>query len=106
LVILDYQLAQGDGLHLLKQLRRLDPIVPIIGISGVAPAEVAAELVRAGADDYFEKSHLDSAKLAKAIRAVLLRAESLSSLVARQTATWHAVESKLLELCRTYAQKR
>jgi CheY-like chemotaxis protein len=41
LVLLDYQLAQGDGLHLLGRMRDLDPIIPIIAISGVETSEVA-----------------------------------------------------------------
>ncbi len=36
LVILDYQLAQGNGLSCLRQLRQLDPLVPVIALSGVA----------------------------------------------------------------------
>src|SRR5580658_2289971 len=49
LVLLDYQLVQGDGMHLLGCLRKLDPYIPIIAISGVATSEIAAELVLAGA---------------------------------------------------------
>jgi hypothetical protein len=30
--------------------RALDPIVPVVAVSGVATPEIAAELVRAGAD--------------------------------------------------------
>src|SRR5580704_13923318 len=57
-VLLDYQLENGNGMHLLGRLRKLDPIIPIIAISGVATSEIAAELVLAGADDYFNKRDL------------------------------------------------
>jgi DNA-binding response OmpR family regulator len=77
MVVVDYQLAQGNGLHLLQRLRELDPVIPIIGISGVATSEVAADLVRAGADDYFDKRDLTSAKLAISVRAALLRAKTV-----------------------------
>ena len=42
LVILDYHLRQGDGLHCLEKLRQGDPIVPIIAISGVALMSVGS----------------------------------------------------------------
>jgi DNA-binding response OmpR family regulator len=104
LVILDYQLTQGDGLHLLGRLRQLDPMVPIIAISGVATTEVAAELIRAGADDYFDKCHLDSAKLARAIRAILLRADTLSKRMSKSR-TWSiCIDQQLLKLCASYVE--
>src|SRR5580692_5708297 len=45
MVVVDFQLSQGNGLQLLRQLRQLDPVIPIICISGVATSEVAAQLV-------------------------------------------------------------
>ncbi len=47
LVVVDYELAEGDGLHLLTRLREADPIMPIIAISGVASSEIMAQLVQA-----------------------------------------------------------
>jgi DNA-binding response OmpR family regulator len=76
-VLLDYQLEKGNGMHLLRRLRKLDPIIPIIAISGVATSEIAAELVLAGADDYFNKRDLDSAGLATSIRLSLRRADAV-----------------------------
>src|ERR1035438_8385707 len=73
-VLLDYQLAQGNGLHLLVRMRELDPIIPIITISGVATSEIAAELLIAGADAYFNKRELTRANLAQSIRSSLRRA--------------------------------
>jgi DNA-binding response OmpR family regulator len=77
LVLLDYQLVQGNGMHLLGRLRELDPIIPIIAISGVATSEIAAELVLAGADDYFNKRDLSSDRLATTIRSSLRRADAV-----------------------------
>src|SRR4051794_41159249 len=71
LVILDYHLAQGNGLGCLRQLRERDPVVPIIAVSGVATPEIAADLLEAGADDYFSKSALSSDALSVGVRAAL-----------------------------------
>jgi len=76
-ILLDYLLEKGNGMNLLGRLRKLDPIVPIIAISGVATSEIAAELVLAGADDYFNKRDLGSAGLATSIRSSLSRADAV-----------------------------
>jgi CheY-like chemotaxis protein len=76
-VILDYHLAEGDGLSCLRRLRQLDPIVPIIAASGEATAEIAAELLRVGADDYISKSDLLSGAITRSLCAALARADAL-----------------------------
>ncbi len=73
LIVLDYRLGQGDGLHCLKELRRRDPHVPVIAISGTASSEIAQELVECGADDYLDKRDLSGRALAQSIRGVLAR---------------------------------
>jgi DNA-binding response OmpR family regulator len=77
LVVMDYMLEQGDGLHLLKELRARDPVIPVIAVSGVAPSAVALDLIQAGADDYFDKSDLDTRRLVKSVRESLDRAAKL-----------------------------
>jgi DNA-binding response OmpR family regulator len=76
LVILDYYLRQGNGLHCLEALRRRDQIVPIIAISGLATAAIAADLLQAGADDYIGKHDLKSGVLARILREALARADA------------------------------
>ncbi len=75
-VILDYNLREGNGLHCLEELRQLDPIVPIIAISGQATEEIATELVQAGADDYIRKQDLESVLLARSMKTALDRADA------------------------------
>jgi pilus assembly protein CpaE len=105
LVVLDYQLEQGDGLHLLGRLREADPIVPIIAISGVATSEIMAQLIHSGADDYFEKRSLNSAMLAKSIRSALRRAEAVRKTIAnRATDKWSRFTHQLAELCAEYVR--
>ncbi len=81
LVLLDYQLSQGDGLNCLRQLRKLDPIVPVIAVSGVATPTIAGELIEAGADDYLSKTSMDENILTESIRAVIARAEGVRTTI-------------------------
>lgn len=76
LVILDYHLAEGNGLSCLKKLRQQDRIVPIVAVSGVATPEIAAELLRVGADDYLSKQDLQPEQLAQSIRNAVARADA------------------------------
>jgi DNA-binding NarL/FixJ family response regulator len=75
LVILDYHLREGNGLHCQKELRALDPIVPIVALSASKDAEIAAQLIRAGADDCLEQSSIRGDGLRLAIVAVIARAD-------------------------------
>jgi CheY-like chemotaxis protein len=74
-VLLDYQLSQGDGLQCLLRIRQRDPLVPVVAISGTATAEIAADLIRGGADDYLNKLDLTREKLATSVREALRRAD-------------------------------
>ena len=85
LVVMDYMLKQGNGLHLLRELRSKDPVIPVVAISGVAPSAVALELIQAGADDYFDKSNLDTRQLVKSIREMLNRTANLKHRAAMPT---------------------
>jgi DNA-binding response OmpR family regulator len=75
-VIIDYHLSQGDGLSCLRTLRQQDPIVPIVAVSGQASEEIAAALLRSGADDYISKCDLHGDLLAGSIRMALRRADA------------------------------
>ncbi|MBB36754.1 MAG: sigma-54-dependent Fis family transcriptional regulator [Hirschia sp.] len=57
LVILDVWLkgSEFDGLDILKMLKELDPILPVIIISGHGSVETAVTAIRRGAYDYIEK---------------------------------------------------
>jgi CheY-like chemotaxis protein len=76
-VLLDYHLEQGDGLSCLRQLRQLDPMVPIVALSGEATPEIAAELLRGGADDYISKKDLRSGTVTRSLCSALARADAL-----------------------------
>ncbi len=76
MVLLDYHLTEGNGLNCLKRVRQVDSHVPIIAISGVATPEIAAELLEAGADDYFSKDGFEPEVFSRSVRAALARADA------------------------------
>jgi CheY-like chemotaxis protein len=75
-VLLDYHLEQGNGLACLRRLRALDPVVPIIVVSGLAESRVAAELLEAGADDFLSKENLSAERLAGSLSDAVARADA------------------------------
>jgi CheY-like chemotaxis protein len=75
-VVLDYHLARGNGLSCLQRLRQLDRIVPVIALSGKATPEIAAELLKAGADNYLSKKDLATETFAGCIKDALIRADA------------------------------
>jgi CheY-like chemotaxis protein len=76
LVLLDYHLSGGNGLSCLRRIRMMEPHLPIIAVSGVATSEVAAELLEAGADDYFSKDGFEPEVFSRSVRAALARADA------------------------------
>ncbi|HTQ39671.1 MAG TPA: response regulator [Pirellulales bacterium] len=76
LVILDHQLAEGNGVSCLRRIRQFDPVVPIIAVSGMATPEVAVELIEAGADDYLSKQNMTGNVLSQSVLNVMTRANS------------------------------
>jgi DNA-binding response OmpR family regulator len=83
LIVLDYRLPEGDGLHCLKELRRRDAKIPVIAISGTASTKIARELVECGADDYLNKGDLSGPRLAESVRDVLSRWDAWQKMAGR-----------------------
>ena len=54
-ILCDYQMHDGDGLELLNTIRAKGNYTPFIFLTGQGSEKVAAEALRAGADDYFTK---------------------------------------------------
>ncbi len=79
LIILDYHLSEGNGVECLRRIRQIDPIVPVIAVSGVATDEIAAELISVGADDYLAKQNLNARILGQSVRNVITRAKAFRS---------------------------
>jgi CheY-like chemotaxis protein len=76
LVILDYQLSQGDGSGCMRRLRQLNHTVPVIAISGVATPEIITGLLELGVDQYIDKRELTGRVLARCVRDLLARGDA------------------------------
>jgi DNA-binding NtrC family response regulator len=70
LVILDVKLPDANGLDVLERLRKDGSDVPVIVISGHASVEEAAQAIKLGASDFFEKP-LERERVLVSIRNVL-----------------------------------
>jgi len=55
LVLLDVYMPGMDGLAVLEKIRRIDPALPVIMVSGQATIDVAVKAVKLGATDFIEK---------------------------------------------------
>jgi two-component system, NtrC family, response regulator AtoC len=55
LALLDVLLPGVDGVEVTRQIRRADPLLPIVVVSGVCTPRQAAEAIRSGANDFVEK---------------------------------------------------
>jgi signal transduction histidine kinase len=68
LVFLDYRLGAGTGLEILKEMRSSGHLGPIVVLSGQGDEHIAAEIMRAGADDYLIKDDVSPRVLGRSIK--------------------------------------
>jgi PAS domain S-box-containing protein len=54
-VLLDLKLPDGDGLDVLREIRKVDSNLPVIVLTGHAAVESAVQAMKLGAYDYLEK---------------------------------------------------
>jgi two-component system nitrogen regulation response regulator NtrX len=55
LVLLDIKMPQMDGMEVLKQLRQMQPSLPVVILSGHGTVQTAVEATKLGAFDFIEK---------------------------------------------------
>ncbi|HVH43135.1 MAG TPA: sigma-54 dependent transcriptional regulator [Labilithrix sp.] len=55
LVISDFNLPDGDGLDVLRQLRQIDASVPVVVLSGFATIDLAVQSIKEGAEQFLTK---------------------------------------------------
>lgn len=100
LVVLDIWLkgSELDGLEILKIIKEMDPLLPVVVISGHGTVETAVAAIRLGAYDFLEKPFqaekliltveraLENASLKRENSALRARSGSFSDLVGRSAA--------------------
>lgn len=70
-IFLDYSLGGDTGLDVLKSMRASGDLRPVIVLSGMADPQIAAELVRAGADGYIDKRYITAEVLQRSLQHAL-----------------------------------
>jgi PAS domain S-box-containing protein len=80
-ILLDYQLPGTDGLEVLRTLRMAGVRTPVIMLTGQSDAQIAVELMKAGATDYLAKGLLTPETLSSSVRNALRvhRAEAIAA---------------------------
>ncbi|BCA80786.1 response regulator [Desulfuromonas sp. AOP6] len=78
LVITDLKMPGMSGIEVLKAIRRLQPEVPVLIVTGYATAEMAAEVMVAGAFDFLSKPFTPGQILYQTQRAVDWRRRQFS----------------------------
>ncbi len=71
-VVTDLRLPDGDAMDLLPSLRRLDPTIPLIVVTGFGTIDIAVTAVKSGAEDFLTKP-VDMAKLVSLVDQVIAR---------------------------------
>ena len=69
IIFLDIILPEIDGIKILKLLRRVDPDIQIVMISGISSDEIAISALKLGAFDYISKP-LDLNRISDVLRGI------------------------------------
>lgn len=77
LIFLDYDMGIYNGIETLKKIKRLNPNVPVVFISGQDDVATAVNALKFGAFDYILKSQLSAQRLKITVEKVLLFREIL-----------------------------
>jgi signal transduction histidine kinase/DNA-binding response OmpR family regulator len=70
-VLLDYRLADADGLGVLRDARAAGVTAPVIMLTGQGDEELAVEIMKAGASDYLTKSRVSLDHLVQSVRSAV-----------------------------------
>ena len=85
LIVLDYHFPREDGLEVLRALRELDTLTPVIVLTGQEDTALAVELMKSGAADYIPKGALTAQRLGQSVHhALRLRALDLAARAAQE----------------------
>ena len=74
-IFLDYRIGIDTGLEFLRQMREAQDHRPVVVLTGQGNEYVAADMTRAGADDYIVKSDLEPMILEQVLRQAMDKVE-------------------------------
>jgi diguanylate cyclase (GGDEF)-like protein len=80
-VLLDLGLPDATGLDGLREVRRADPNMPIVVLTGLSDLGVATDALKNGAGDYLEKGEIQPGALLRSIRYAIERKKSEAELI-------------------------
>ena len=83
-VLLDLYLPDSQGIASFEQVWRAAAHIPILVISSADNQDIARQAVKRGAQDYLQKTHLDSYSLPRALRHVIERKAAEEALFLEQ----------------------
>ena len=75
LLLLDLGLPDGSGIDTVRRVRAAAPNVPVIVLTGLDDEQLAAQAMKAGAQDYLIKGHIENRALPRAMRYAIERHE-------------------------------
>jgi DNA-binding NtrC family response regulator len=78
LIFLDYNMDNLTGIDILKKIKRFDPNIPVVFISGQEDIKVAVNALKYGAFDYLTKDSLDESKMKACLDKILLIKEMMA----------------------------
>lgn len=73
IVILDLGLPDGDGMDIVRRVRKLAPEVPVIVLTGWDDDAAVAEAMKEGVQDYLVKGQIETRALPRALRHAIER---------------------------------
>src|SRR5215475_9410132 len=82
--LLDFRLAGGDGLELLKESRDIGCKAPVIVLTGISDYRLDLEAMELGAADFLVKDRITPELLERSIRYSIAQAHALEELQRRQ----------------------
>jgi len=80
-VLLDLKLPDSQGIASVRRLRAEAPEVAIVVLTGTDDEEMVLQAVRAGAEDYLVKGHVDSSAVVRAILSAAERRQMINRLL-------------------------
>lgn len=83
-VLLDLGLPDSTGIETFRRAQHAAPEHPIVVISGLDDERVALEAVKAGAQDYLVKGHIEAGLLTRVLRYAIARKRSEAALAASE----------------------